>query len=128
MTKRKLGVSASRTCRRSPSRVVEAWRTPCFLPSARFRKTMNTRRWQNLNLLIDCALIVVASFVSCALPGEPGIHWRVALYMSAASMILWGVGGRVLLHYDITNGREVRGLSLIHISEPTRLLSISYAV
>jgi exopolysaccharide biosynthesis polyprenyl glycosylphosphotransferase len=70
---------------------------------------MDRRRWQTVNLVTDCALLTIASFVACALPGEVGIHWRVALCMSASAMFFWGVVGRVIRHYDSGNGRNVRG-------------------
>src|SRR5678816_1279289 len=54
--------------------------------------------------------------------------WTGALWTEGPA---WNAQGRYLLWSDIPNNRQYRwleDLSLIHISEPTRLLSISYAV
>lgn len=64
---------------------------------------------QNLNLLGDCLVLVVAAAFAAHLPLEHGIHWLVAMGMAAGSLFLWLVGGRILRHYDLGNGRGVAG-------------------
>lgn len=73
---------------------------------ARFRN-MPLQRAQHLNLLADCAILIVASIVATQLPN--GWHWMVALGMGVGSMFVWTVGGRVLRHYDVWNGRGIKG-------------------
>src|SRR5260370_13559885 len=60
---------------------------------------------QNPNLLGDCLVLIVASAMATKLAWSPGWHWMVLLGMSAGSMLVWTVGGRVLRHYDVWNGR-----------------------
>jgi exopolysaccharide biosynthesis polyprenyl glycosylphosphotransferase len=70
---------------------------------------------QNLNLLGDCLILVAASAAATKLPDQSW-HWLVFLGMAASSMLVWTVGGRVLRHYDIWNGRGTRsdiGLTVI---------------
>ncbi len=70
---------------------------------------MTRQTAQNLNLLSDCAILVGASAIACSLPGQPHWHWMVFLGMSAGSMLLWTLGGRLLRHYDVWNGRGIAG-------------------
>jgi exopolysaccharide biosynthesis polyprenyl glycosylphosphotransferase len=70
---------------------------------------MTRQTAQNLNLLSDCAILVGASALACSQPGQPYWHWMVFIGMSAGSMLLWTVGGRVLRHYDVWNGRGIPG-------------------
>jgi exopolysaccharide biosynthesis polyprenyl glycosylphosphotransferase len=70
---------------------------------------MTRQTAQNLNLLSDCAILVSASALACALPGQPHLHWMVFIGMSSGSMLLWTIGGRALRHYDIWNGRGIPG-------------------
>src|SRR5678815_566813 len=61
-----------------------------------------------------------------ASPGEDAFlgEIRIALVFNRATPELW-LNAKDLV---IDSARIAQGLSLIHISEPTRLLSISYAV
>jgi exopolysaccharide biosynthesis polyprenyl glycosylphosphotransferase len=70
---------------------------------------MNKQTAQNLNLIADCVILVVAASVACSLPGQPYWHWMVFLGMSAGAVLTWTVGGRVLRHYDVWNGRGMAG-------------------
>jgi exopolysaccharide biosynthesis polyprenyl glycosylphosphotransferase len=69
---------------------------------------MQKQTIQNLNLLGDSVVIAVASAVATKLPWQPGWHWMVFLGLSAGSLLLWMLGGRILRHYDIWNGRGKR--------------------
>jgi exopolysaccharide biosynthesis polyprenyl glycosylphosphotransferase len=66
---------------------------------------------QNLNLLADCVVLFIASAVATHLGGPSWWrwHWMVFLGMAPGSMFVWTVGGRVLRHYDVWNGRGIRG-------------------
>jgi exopolysaccharide biosynthesis polyprenyl glycosylphosphotransferase len=68
---------------------------------------MPLQRAQNLNLLADCAMLIIASALATNL--ADGWHWMVALEMGLGSMLVWTVGGRVLRHYDVWNGRGIWG-------------------
>jgi exopolysaccharide biosynthesis polyprenyl glycosylphosphotransferase len=70
---------------------------------------MQKQTAQNLNLIGDCVLLVVASVAATKLPWHVGWHWMVFLGMSTGSTFAWVVGGRVLRHYDVWNGRGVGG-------------------
>jgi exopolysaccharide biosynthesis polyprenyl glycosylphosphotransferase len=70
---------------------------------------MSKETAQNLNLIGDCIILVVAAAVATRLPMQGGWHWMVFLGMSAGSMLTWTVGGRVLRHYDVWNGRGIGG-------------------
>jgi exopolysaccharide biosynthesis polyprenyl glycosylphosphotransferase len=70
---------------------------------------MTKQTAQNLNLLGDCIILITASAVATKPPGQPGWHWMVFLGMSAGSMLVWTLGGRVLRHYDVWNGRGMAG-------------------
>jgi exopolysaccharide biosynthesis polyprenyl glycosylphosphotransferase len=69
---------------------------------------MQKQTIQNLNLLGDSVVIAVASAVATKLPWQAGWHWMVFLGMSAGSLLLWMLGGRILRHYDVWNGRGKR--------------------
>ncbi len=71
---------------------------------------MTKQSAQNLNLVADCVVLFVASAVATHSPASwwPW-HWMVFLGMSTGSMLVWTMGGRVLRHYDVWNGRGVRG-------------------
>jgi len=76
---------------------------------------MSKQTAQNLNLLGDCIILVAASVAATKLPGDQW-HWLVFIGMAASSILVWAVGGRVLRHYDIANGRGIRsdvGLTVI---------------
>jgi exopolysaccharide biosynthesis polyprenyl glycosylphosphotransferase len=70
-------------------------------------RNMPLQRAQNLNLLADCAMLLVASAVATHL--DDGWHYMVGLGMGLGSMLVWTVGGRVLRHYDVWNGRGIWG-------------------
>ncbi|MCL2449960.1 MAG: sugar transferase [Polyangiaceae bacterium] len=70
---------------------------------------MQKQTAQNLNLIGDCVLLIVASAAATKLPWHVGWHWMVFLGMSTGSILLWVVGGRLLRHYDVWNGRGVAG-------------------
>jgi exopolysaccharide biosynthesis polyprenyl glycosylphosphotransferase len=71
---------------------------------------MTKQAAQNLNLITDCVILFVASGVATHLPGSLWQwHWMVFLGMSAGSMLVWTLVGRVLRHYDVWNGRGIRG-------------------
>ncbi|HEY1956345.1 MAG TPA: sugar transferase [Polyangiaceae bacterium] len=69
--------------------------------------SLSARTWQNINLLGDCLVLLLASVAATLFPG--GIHWLVALGMGFGAMTVWVVGSRVLRHYDIGNGRGIAG-------------------
>lgn len=69
--------------------------------------SLSSRGWQTVNLVSDCALLFLAACAATIFPG--GIHWLVGLAMAVFAISLWVFGGRVLRHYDITNGRGVAG-------------------
>jgi len=70
---------------------------------------MSRQTAQNLNLLGDCTILVAASAVAARPPGQATWHWMVFLGMSAAAMLAWTLGGRLLRHYDVWNGRGIAG-------------------
>lgn len=69
---------------------------------------MQKQTIQHLNLIGDCVALVCASAAATKLPWRAGWHWMVFLGMSAGSLLLWTVGGRILRHYDVWNGRGRR--------------------
>lgn len=69
--------------------------------------SLSPRTWQNINLVGDCFVLLLASVAATIVPG--GIHWLVALGMASGAMAIWVVGSRVLRHYDIGNGRGIAG-------------------
>ncbi len=71
---------------------------------------MHKQTAQNLNVIGDCAILVIASAAATKVPWLlPGWHWVVFLGMSAGSMFVWLAGGRALRHYDVWNGRGTGG-------------------
>ncbi|HXX68748.1 MAG TPA: sugar transferase [Polyangiaceae bacterium] len=65
---------------------------------------------QTLNRVADGILLVAGCAVATMnLPWQPGWHWVVFLCMSGLAVLLWTIGGRVLRHYDVWNGRGVGG-------------------
>src|SRR5579863_8299852 len=88
---------------------------------------MQKQTIQNLNLLGDSVVIVIASAVATKLPWQAGWHWMVFLGMSAGSLLLWTVGGRILRHYDIWNGRGKRSdiaLTLLMIGGVVSVMAV----
>jgi exopolysaccharide biosynthesis polyprenyl glycosylphosphotransferase len=69
---------------------------------------MQKQTIQNLNLVGDCVVLIVASAVATKLPWQAGWHWVVFIGMAAGSLLLWTLGGRILRHYDVWNGRGKR--------------------
>ncbi len=69
--------------------------------------SLTRQSWQKVNEGIDCTLLVLAACAATVFPG--GMHWIVAAAMSAFAISLWTIGGRLLRHYDIANGRGVAG-------------------
>src|SRR5678816_3837268 len=119
--------------------------------------TLFTLRWKALSSFISVAAVLVSFVCSCLIFSKPGISaaeftwielgevFRVPFGFVLDSLsktmlvVVSGVGS--LIHiYSLGYMRDDEGksryfaalslfmLSLIHISEPTRLLSISYAV
>ena len=71
---------------------------------------MTKQSAQNLNLLGDCIVLLVASGAATHIgPTFWQWHWMVFVGMAAGSMLVWTLGGRVLRHYDVWNGRGIRG-------------------
>jgi exopolysaccharide biosynthesis polyprenyl glycosylphosphotransferase len=64
---------------------------------------------QNFNLVGDCLILIVAAAAATMRPGQPGWHWMVFLGVSTGSMLVWTLGGRLLRHYDVWNGRGIAG-------------------
>jgi exopolysaccharide biosynthesis polyprenyl glycosylphosphotransferase len=69
---------------------------------------MTKQTAQNLNLIGDSLILVAACAAATKVAGQPW-HWLVFLAMSAGSMFVWMIGGRVLRHYDSWNGRQLAG-------------------
>ncbi len=63
---------------------------------------------QNLNLAGDCVILSLASALATKLPGAHW-HWMVALGMLTGATLVWTLGGRILRHYDVANGRDLQG-------------------
>jgi exopolysaccharide biosynthesis polyprenyl glycosylphosphotransferase len=70
---------------------------------------MSKQTAQNANLVGDCLLLIVASAVATKVPGAWRWHWMVLIGMSMGAMFVWTLGGRVLRHYDVWNGRGIAG-------------------
>jgi exopolysaccharide biosynthesis polyprenyl glycosylphosphotransferase len=68
---------------------------------------LSPRNWQAVNLVGDGAVLLLAAAAATVFPG--GIHWLVGLGMAFGAMAVWAIGGRVLRHYDIGNGRGIAG-------------------
>ena len=97
---------------------------------------MHKQTAQNLNVIGDCAALVAASAAATKLPWHPGWHWMVFLGMSAGSVLVWMVGGRILRHYDVWNGRGTGGdvaltalllAGMLAVMSALRLIVPSYA-
>src|SRR5450432_1023085 len=72
---------------------------------------MTKQTAQNLNLVGDSVILMAASAVATK---EPGVwHWLVFLGMSMGSIFVWMLGGRILKHYDVWNGRGMGGDALL---------------
>ena len=69
--------------------------------------SLSPRTWQKINLVGDCFVLLLATVAATVFPG--GIHWLVGIGMALGAMTIWVVGGRVLRHYDIGNGRGIAG-------------------
>src|SRR5678815_5242576 len=102
-------------CIRDSSRVVRL-----FLGERQIEEASYTRRW------LEVDDVEVLSHVLSALSGE-GRRRGPSFAAEYVAMQLSVKGQAVALGADRQDAHE-RYLSLIHISEPTRLLSISYAV
>ncbi len=72
-------------------------------------RSMSEARTQAINLIGDCAALVVAAFASSKVPGSSAFHWLVGLGAATGAMLVWTLGSRVLRHYDVWNGRGVAG-------------------
>jgi exopolysaccharide biosynthesis polyprenyl glycosylphosphotransferase len=70
---------------------------------------MSKQTAQSINLVLDCLLLIAASIVATKIPGMYRWHWMVLIGMGAGSMLVWTLGGRVLRHYDVWNGRGIAG-------------------
>jgi exopolysaccharide biosynthesis polyprenyl glycosylphosphotransferase len=70
---------------------------------------MSKQTAQTLNLFGDCSILVMAAAAATRLPRDPGWHWMVFIGMSAGAMLVWTLGGQLLRHYDIWNGRGIAG-------------------
>jgi len=68
---------------------------------------LQPRTWQKINLVGDCTVLLLAAASATVFPG--GIHYLVGLAMAFCAMAIWMIGGRVLRHYDIANGRGIAG-------------------
>ena len=68
---------------------------------------MTKQTAQNLNLIGDSVILLAASAAPPS-AGQPW-HWLVFLAMSAGSIFVWMLGGRILRHYDSWNGRGIGG-------------------
>ncbi|HEY4015333.1 MAG TPA: sugar transferase [Polyangiaceae bacterium] len=68
---------------------------------------MSKQTAQNANLVGDCLILVIASAV--ATRSSSGWHWMVMPGMAMGSIFVWMLGGRVLRHYDVWNGRGIAG-------------------
>jgi exopolysaccharide biosynthesis polyprenyl glycosylphosphotransferase len=83
---------------------------------------MTKQTAQNLNLVGDSIILVAASAVATKEPGA--WHWLVFLGMSAGSIFIWMLGGRILKHYDIWNGRGWAGDGVMTATMLAALLGI----
>jgi exopolysaccharide biosynthesis polyprenyl glycosylphosphotransferase len=69
---------------------------------------MTKQTAQNLNLIGDSIILLAACAAATKPAGQPW-HWLVFLGMSTGSVFVWMLGGRVLRHYDVWNGRAFAG-------------------
>jgi exopolysaccharide biosynthesis polyprenyl glycosylphosphotransferase len=81
---------------------------------------------QRLNLALDMLVVAAASLLAAVVDGQ--LHWKVALLMAATAWGFWIAGSRVVLQYDVSNGRTLVGdvaltvLLLVAVLVPTTLL------
>ena len=68
---------------------------------------MSKHTVQHVNIIGDCVILMVASAVATKAPGA--WHWMVLPAMAMGAMLVWTLGGRVLHHYDVWNGRGIAG-------------------
>ena len=69
---------------------------------------MSDQTTQTLNLVGDCVILVIAAAAATVMP--PGdFHWMVFLGMCSGAILVWTLGGRLLRHYDVWNGRGIAG-------------------
>src|SRR5579862_522167 len=69
---------------------------------------MSDQTTQTLNLVGDCVILVVAAAAATIAPAGD-FHWMVFLGMGSGSILVWALGGRLLRHYDVWNGRGIAG-------------------
>jgi exopolysaccharide biosynthesis polyprenyl glycosylphosphotransferase len=77
--------------------------------SSSLESSYRLTRGQKLNLAADCLLILLAAIVSTVTLEHPGIDPLVALGMAGFGILFWLLGGRILRHYDVWNGRGIAG-------------------
>ncbi|HEX8796909.1 MAG TPA: exopolysaccharide biosynthesis polyprenyl glycosylphosphotransferase [Polyangiaceae bacterium] len=71
-------------------------------------------------------VVAAASLLAAVVDGQ--LHWKVALLMAATAWAFWMAGSRVLLQYDVSNGRSLGGdlaltvLLLLAVFVPMALL------
>jgi exopolysaccharide biosynthesis polyprenyl glycosylphosphotransferase len=63
----------------------------------------------NINVVGDCLILVVAAVVATKAPAAWAWHWTVLPGMAMGAILVWGIGGRILRHYDVWNGRGIAG-------------------
>src|SRR3974390_1531407 len=83
---------------------------------------MTKQTAQNLNLVGDSIILVAASAVATKEPSA--WHWLVFLGMSTGSIFILILGGRILKHYDVWNGRGMAGDGVITATMLAALLGI----
>jgi exopolysaccharide biosynthesis polyprenyl glycosylphosphotransferase len=66
---------------------------------------MSKEKSQKINLLADCAALVIAALAASY--GQGHLHWMVAPGLALTSVLLWTAQSRILRHYDVWNGRGV---------------------
>jgi len=70
---------------------------------------MSKQTAQTLNLVGDCIILVAAAAAATTWSQAQGFHWMVFLGMCTGAMLVWAMGGRLLRHYDVWNGRGLAG-------------------
>jgi len=70
---------------------------------------MSKQTAQNINLVGDCLILIIASVAATKVPGAWTWHWMVLPGMAMGAMLVWTLGGRALRHYDVWNGRGIAG-------------------
>jgi exopolysaccharide biosynthesis polyprenyl glycosylphosphotransferase len=92
---------------------------------------MQKQTIQNLNLIGDCLVLLCASAVATKVPDQDRWHWMVFLGMSTGSLLLWTLGGKILRHYDVWNGRGRRSdiaLTLLLIGAVLTVMALLQAL